>query len=100
MRIGEGQRAFLTGPSRGIGRAVARALAARGVTLGLAARSHEELKALAADLPGEHEVLPCDVGDREQVFEAIDHFAAGGLDLVIANAGIAHYGPFHALDLE
>ena len=100
MRIGEGQRAFITGPSRGIGRALARALAGRGVTLGLAARSYDELKALAADLPGEHEVLPCDVGDREAVFEAVDHFAAGGLHLVVANAGIAHYGPFHALDVE
>jgi len=100
MRIGEGTRAFITGPSRGIGRALARALAAQGVTLGLAARSDGELRKLAADLPGEHEVLPVDVGDRAQVFEAVEHFAAGGLNLVIANAGIAHYGPFHDLDLD
>src|SRR5687767_1801842 len=56
MQIGPGTRALVTGPSRGIGRALARALAARGVTLGLAARSTEELEALAAELPGEHHV--------------------------------------------
>jgi short-subunit dehydrogenase len=101
MRIGQGTRAFVTGPSRGIGRALARALAARGATIGLAARSGDELRALAADLPGEgHEVIPVDVADRAAVFEAVEHFAAGGLDLVVANAGIAHYGPFHALDVE
>lgn len=102
MQIGAGTRVFLTGPSRGIGRALARALAARGATLGLAARSAPELQSLAADLPGEHHVLVCDVGDRAQVEAAIERFAAeaGGIDVVVANAGVAHYGPFLALDIE
>lgn len=102
MRIQPGTRALITGPSRGIGRALARALAARGAVLGLAARSAEELERLAADLPGEHHVLACDVGDRAQVEAAVSAFVerAGGLELVVANAGVAHYGPFHALDVE
>lgn len=102
MRIERGTRALITGPSRGIGRALARALADRGAVLGLAARSTGELEALAAELPGEHHVLTCDVGERASVAAAVETFVerAGGLDLVVANAGVAHYGPFHALDVE
>ena len=47
--IGPGSRALVTGASRGIGRAVAAALAARGATVGLAARSTADLVAAAAD---------------------------------------------------
>jgi short-subunit dehydrogenase len=102
MRIQPGTRAIITGPSRGIGRALAHALAERGAVLGLAARSEAELEALAADLPGEHHVLKCDVGDRASVRAAVETFLerSGGLELVVANAGVAHYGPFHALDVE
>ena len=103
MRLDATTRALVTGASRGIGRSVAASLAARGATLGLVARSREELDALAAELPGEgHVVLPCDVGDRAEVDAAVARFVteAGGIDLVVANAGIAHYGPVHALDVE
>jgi short-subunit dehydrogenase len=102
MRIEPGTRALITGPSRGIGRALAQALADRGAVLGLAARSEDELSALAEALPGSHHVFACDVGERAAVQAAVDGFidAAGGLDLVIANAGVAHYGPFHAMDIE
>jgi len=101
MEIGEGTRALVTGASRGIGRALAEALAARGATLGLAARTTGELEALAAALPGAHHVLECDVTDADAVAAAVESFiaAAGGLDLVVANAGVATYGPFREMDL-
>ncbi len=102
MRIDATTRALVTGASRGIGRALASALAARGATVGLAARSAAELETLAASLSGTHHVVPCDVGDRAGVEAAVTRFAseAGGLDLVVANAGVAHYGPFGELDVE
>jgi len=95
MRIDAGTRALVTGASRGIGRAVAAALAGRGATVGLLARSAEPLGPRTV-------ALAADVGDREQVQAAFARFAehAGGLDLAVANAGIAHYGAFATQDVE
>ncbi len=102
MEIGSGTRAFITGASRGIGAALAQALAERGVTVGLAARSLDQLEALSASLPGEHYEYQCDVRSSESVQAAIDRFAevAGGIELLVANAGITHYGPFRDEPLE
>lgn len=95
MQIGSGTRAVVTGASRGIGRAVAQALAGRGATVGLAARSTGELEALARELPGAHHALTCDVALPASIATAVEEFAAatGGLDLLVANAGIAYYEP-------
>ncbi len=102
MEVTPGTRALITGASRGIGRSLAQALAARQATLGLAARSTAELEALASELPGDHHVLECDVADASATEAAIDAFVGrvGGLDLLIANAGITHYGPFKDQPLE
>jgi 3-oxoacyl-[acyl-carrier protein] reductase len=89
----EGRVALVTGASRGIGAAVARALADRGVRLGLASRSGEDL-GIADAVAG-----PCDVRDpaalERLVADTVERF--GGLDIVVANAGAGAYGPF--LDL-
>jgi short-subunit dehydrogenase len=99
MRIDPGTRVLLTGASRGIGESLARALAARGAQLGLVARSEDELRELAASLPGEgHRALPADVGDREAVQRAVEGF--GAVDVLVANAGVAHYGPYAELDVD
>ena len=96
MQIDDSTRALVTGAGKGIGRALAEALAARGATVGLAARSADELSELAAALGPGAVALPCDVGSPEEIGAAVERFAAqaGGLDLAIANAGIAHYGRF------
>jgi short-subunit dehydrogenase len=96
MRITEGTRAFVTGASRGIGRSLAERLSARGATVGLAARSSAELEQIAAGLPGTAYALECDVASADSVQHAVDEFAsrAGGLDLLVANAGVTHYAPF------
>jgi NADP-dependent 3-hydroxy acid dehydrogenase YdfG len=89
----EGKVALITGASRGIGAAVARALDAEGVKLGLASRSGDDLgfDAVAA---------PCDVRDAAQieslVARTVERF--GRLDILVANAGVGAYGPF--LDLS
>ena len=102
MHIDAGTRALVTGAGKGIGRALAEALAARGATVGLAARSADELSELATALGPRALALPCDVGSAEEVGAVVSRFVehAGGLDLAIANAGIAHYGRFEEQDLE
>jgi short-subunit dehydrogenase len=82
---------FLTGASSGIGEALAREYAARGATLGLVARRDSVLAELAAVLPGRHHTYACDVTDRDALIAAARAFeaATGGVDVVIANAGIS-----------
>jgi short-subunit dehydrogenase len=102
VRIGSGTTALVTGASRGIGRALAHELADRGATVGLAARSVRDLEAVAAELAGAHHVLVCDVALRESVQAAVEEFieAAGAIDILIVNAGIAHYQPVAAQDID
>jgi short-subunit dehydrogenase len=102
MRIDSGTRALVTGGSKGIGRATASALAARGARVGLVARSEEGLRNLAAELPNDPVVLAADVSDRDSISAAVERFVeeAGGIDLLVANAGLAHYGPFFDQPIE
>ena len=87
------ERVFITGASSGIGAALAREYAARGATLGLLARRHDHLVALAASLPNpeRHHIYAVDVLERDALAAAAhDFLAAGGADIVIASAGISH----------
>jgi NADP-dependent 3-hydroxy acid dehydrogenase YdfG len=92
-----GRVTLVTGASRGVGAAIARAFAAGGAKVGLLSRSGDDL-GLGNDSLG----VECDVTDREQVFaavkEVVDKF--GSLDCVIANAGVGMYGNFLDLDPE
>jgi NADP-dependent 3-hydroxy acid dehydrogenase YdfG len=90
----EGKVAVVTGASRGIGASVARILADHGVRLGLASRSGDDL-----GLP-DTVARPTDVRDRDQVAALVEETVErhGGLDIVVANAGVGAYGPFVDLD--
>lgn len=102
MKIHVGTRAIVTGASKGIGRATAKALAGRGAKLGLIARGAEGLEQLAAEIGDGATALPADAADRESINAAVEKFVdqAGGLDIVVANAGIARYAPFTEQDPE
>jgi short-subunit dehydrogenase len=82
---------FITGASSGIGAALAHEFAGRGATLGLVARRRDALDALAASLPGQHRTYGVDVRDKDALIAAARDFeqAAGGVDIVIANAGVS-----------
>ena len=87
-----GKAALITGGSRGLGRAMAHALAAEGCNVAIAARTATTLEAATAELDelGVRSLgLECDVTDRAQVEAAVAAAAAefGRLDIVIANAG-------------
>ena len=99
MQVGPGTRVLVTGASRGIGAAVARAFAARGCTLGVVARGRGPLEELAAGLPGNgHVALEADVADAGSIASAVERF--GDVDVLVANAGLTHYVPFAELPLE
>src|SRR5688500_6097562 len=84
-----GRRVLITGAARGIGAALAQRLLARGARVALAGLEEELLEKVAASCDAPWWV--CDVSDRAQVEAAVDGAAdaLGGLDVVVANAGIA-----------
>src|SRR5215207_3931799 len=99
VEIGPGTHVLVTGASRGIGAAIARAFAARGCTLGLVARRLGPLEDLAVELPGSgHSAIAGDVADSDSIAGAVEQF--GDVDVLVANAGITHYRPFAQLPLD
>jgi short-subunit dehydrogenase len=87
------KRIFITGASSGIGAALAKHYGTSGTTVGLVARRAAVLDDLARDLRAQGAtvgVYPADVADTRAMGEAIRRFVseAGGVDLVIANAGV------------
>lgn len=90
----EGKVALVTGASGGIGAAVSRKLHEAGASVGMLSRRGEDL-GLERGLG-----LECDVRDRGTVGAATEAVVErfGGLDVVVANAGVGAYGPFLELD--
>ena len=99
----KGKKAIITGAGRGIGRAIAIALAKEGVHLGLIARTEEGLQNVANEIGNDNitvSIATADIASNEQVTKAIDQLkeSMGNIDILINNAGIAKFGNF--LDLE
>src|SRR5690348_5568847 len=86
-----GKTVLITGAARGIGAALARKTAARGARVALAGLEPELLAQVADELGPEHLWVECDVTDAEALQAAVQRTVDtfGGLDVVVANAGIA-----------
>jgi short-subunit dehydrogenase len=95
-----GATTIVTGASRGIGRAVAEAAAARGARVGLIARSEGDLREVAAELGGDAAYAVADVAVPDALAAALARLAddLGPPDVLVANAGIGAYGAFADLD--
>ncbi|VBA54675.1 putative NAD-dependent oxidoreductase [Mycobacterium attenuatum] len=95
---------FITGGARGIGAEVARRLHNKGAKLVLTDIGAAELTTIAAELGGDGRVLTvvADVRDLSAMQAAVDQAIEkfGGIDVVIANAGIASYGSVLQVDPE
>ncbi|MGG0717461.1 3-ketoacyl-ACP reductase [Robertmurraya massiliosenegalensis] len=98
----KGKTAIITGAGRGIGRAVAIALAKEGVNLGLIGLTMSNLEKVTTELEAYDiniSAATADVADLEAVTHAVEHIKAdlGPIDILINNAGTAKFGGF--LDL-
>jgi NAD(P)-dependent dehydrogenase (short-subunit alcohol dehydrogenase family) len=96
-----GEVVFITGAARGIGAGTARALAERGARMIMVDLDAEPLAQVAAEIGEEHALpIACDVCDLDALQAAaaagIERF--GGIDLVVANAGVASCGSVAAVD--
>jgi 3-oxoacyl-[acyl-carrier protein] reductase len=98
-----GKVAMITGASRGLGRAMAAALAAEGVRVSLCARTAETLDTAFAELKGAGHQVMAEAGDINDAV-AMERWTAntikafGGVDILVNNAGGARVGTINQLD--
>lgn len=103
MKSIKGKNALITGGGKGLGRALAIALAQEGVNVGLVARSEADLLKVAGELK-QYDVNTAiatgDVSDMESIDSAVQQIKSelGPIDILINNAGIGAFGAF--LELE
>src|SRR5215213_1626518 len=95
-----GKTVFITGAARGLGAETARRVAARGANVALVGLEPEELQRVAAQCGTNTTWFECDVTDNEALEHAVrgtvERF--GGIDVVMANAGIAPGGMVRSTD--
>ena len=101
----KGKKAIITGAGKGIGRQTALALAKEGVSLGLIARTKEDLENVAKEIRAEGvdvAIATADVSNNEEVIKAVESVTneLGSVDILINNAGIAKFGGFLELEIE
>lgn len=104
MKSLENKVAFITGGSKGIGFGVAKSLLDLGMRVAITSRSIENAKNAAAKLGSKDKVMPleADVRDYESQQKAVDLLIQewGQMDVLIANAGIGHFGNIDELSVK
>jgi uncharacterized protein len=94
--------ALVTGASGGIGEALAREFAANKHDLVLVARSESKLRTLADELAAKHgitaDVIAADLGASDAVATLVAALGDRRIDVLVNNAGVGTYGPFHETD--
>lgn len=100
-----GKVALVTGAGKGIGKAIAVALAKEGVDVGLMARTEKDLQSVASEieaLGAKAAIAVADVSNRTEVEAAVAKVqgALGNIDILINNAGAAVFGKFLELEPE
>ncbi len=95
-----GKTVLITGAARGIGAASARSLVRRGANVALVGLEPEELEKLAVELGGQAAAFEADVTDVDALERVVEAAAEqfGGIDAVMANAGIAPMGTARLID--
>lgn len=98
----DGKVAVVTGGNRGIGRGIVEGLAREGATVALTARSAQGAEQAAREVGGKTLGFGCDVRSQELVerlFREVEA-RAGGVDILINNAGIGVFAPVADMDPE
>jgi 3-oxoacyl-[acyl-carrier protein] reductase len=95
-----GRTALVMGASRGLGRAVAAALAREGARVAMASRSREALEQAAAEIEGETVVMEADAADLDRLADLASEVeqALGPIEILVTNTGGPPFGG--ALDNE
>jgi NAD(P)-dependent dehydrogenase (short-subunit alcohol dehydrogenase family) len=86
-----GKTALITGGGRGIGRAIALLFAQHGARVAVAARTREQVEAVAQEIGDKAVALVCDVSNPDQVAEILAEIRP---DILVNNAGIAESATF------
>lgn len=95
MERWNGKVALVTGASSGIGREVARALAAAGMKVAVSARRADRLQELEDELGGETIVAPADLRDEAAILSVFERIrsAWGGVDVLVNSGGLGRSAP-------
>jgi NADP-dependent 3-hydroxy acid dehydrogenase YdfG len=99
----DGRTALVSGASRGIGLAIARALVAAGARVGMLARGEQELSARASELGERATAFRCDVGDAAAVARVVADASrafGGAPDVVVNNAGLFELARIEEMRVE
>lgn len=105
MQSLKGKKALVTGGSRGLGKAIALALASEGVEVAITGRNENNLKEVVAEIEAKgvkSAYAIFDVANKTEVYSALENLQKnfGNFDILVNNAGIAAFGGILEMDDE